>query len=99
LWFIGTIGKVLCFKTNGTTLAVNRLFFACYIPFQTIGRINLQSGFGGVNFHGAAACIICYAGCQTSIVALRIEHPRVVITAGNIQLQTVNINAVANVAG
>ena len=91
---VGAVGIVLGFQANGGTLVVDDAFLAAQGAVKEIAGIDLYAWFIGIDFQRDAACGRSQLGCQLCNVAIRVQHPVVVIAVAVfhlLELELVNV--------
>ena len=69
---IGRVGEVHRLEADGIATLIGLALLANQIALVTVGRIYLQGGFGGIDFHGEASFIVvepCHWGAEQCLVA------------------------------
>ena len=83
-------------EADGRTARIIYILLASRVTFQTVTRIDVQHGFGGINRHLRLGGFISNHGSSLLVAAFCFQHEAVVVTTRNLQLGMSIINSCTN---
>lgn len=96
---VGRIGEVLRFQAESRAPAVLDAMPAGEVTVEEVGAIELHARLGGLHLQRAAALGVSDDRRQMQLARLAVEHPVVVVTAGQLELLVVVVDPRANDLG
>ena len=73
LRIVGAVLEMAGLEAYRRTERVIDVLLAFHFSFQSVARVDMEGGFGGIDFHFASAFLIVYPGCGAGIVRITDE--------------------------